>query len=146
MIATSPFIPGETFDTHRQVPMRSPARGSLLAVGRRATMPYARFAPTEWSERVAISFSTRATGPFEAIVDRVEEALTEEGFGVLSRIDVQATLKAKLDQDIDPYLILGACNPPLASKAIAASPSTSTRSATTTRSSAVRSATRSRSI
>ena len=72
---------------------------------------------------MAISFSTTATGSFESVVESVESALSNEGFGVLSRIDVQATLKAKLDLDIDPYLILGACNPPLASKAIAAEPS-----------------------
>ena len=72
---------------------------------------------------MAISFSTPVTGSLESVIDRVEQALGTEGFGVLSRIDVQATLKAKLDMDIDPYLILGACNPSLASEAIEAAPS-----------------------
>lgn len=70
-----------------------------------------------------ISFSTPVDGALESVVDRVERALADEGFGVLSRIDVQATLKAKIDLDIGPYLILGACNPPLAKRGIAAEPS-----------------------
>jgi len=55
---------------------------------------------------------------FEDAVERTREALAEQGFGVLTEIDVQATLKTKLDQDMEPYLILGACNPKLAHQAL----------------------------
>jgi uncharacterized protein (DUF302 family) len=56
--------------------------------------------------------------PFPDAVLRVREALQEQGFGVLTEIDVAATLKAKLDEDMEDYLILGACNPPLAHQAL----------------------------
>jgi uncharacterized protein (DUF302 family) len=67
-------------------------------------------------------FSIRLTEPMDQAIERVTEALKEQGFGVLSDIDVQATLKAKLGIDQRPYRILGACNPPFAHQALEADP------------------------
>jgi len=55
---------------------------------------------------------------FEQAIDKVTEALKDEGFGILTEIDVSATLKKKLDVDFKPYHILGACNPPYAHQAL----------------------------
>ncbi len=67
-------------------------------------------------------FSTRVNGKFQDVIDKVTGALKEEGFGVLTEIDVKATLKKKLDVDFRPYTILGACNPPFAYKALQTEP------------------------
>lgn len=65
-------------------------------------------------------FGTTITAAYDQAVERTKTALKEQGFGVLTEIDVKQTLKEKLGADFRPYVILGACNPPLARRALEA--------------------------
>ena len=67
-------------------------------------------------------FGKPVDAKFDVAVEQVTEELAKEGFGVLTEIDVAATLKKKLDEDMPPYKILGACNPALAHQAVTAVP------------------------
>lgn len=68
------------------------------------------------------TFVATLDGSFDDVIEQVTKALKEEGFGVLTEIDVKETLREKLDVDFPPYRILGACNPPLAHQALQTEP------------------------
>ena len=67
---------------------------------------------------MSYNISRKLAGEFDAVIARVKEALKAEGFGVLTEIDVESTLKSKIGKDFRPYRILGACNPNLAYQAL----------------------------
>jgi uncharacterized protein (DUF302 family) len=68
-------------------------------------------------------FGKKVSYTFEVAIETVKKELEKEGFGVLSEIDVSATMKKKLDKDMPPYKILGACNPQFAHRTLEAEPS-----------------------
>ena len=69
-----------------------------------------------------LGFEVHLNSSYEQAMEKVTAALKTEGFSVLTRIDVKATLKEKLGEDFRPYAILGACNPPLAHRSLSADP------------------------
>ena len=72
------------------------------------------------------AFTVHLDAPYQGVRERVEAALKEEGFGIITEIDVKQTFKTKLDLDFRQYAILGACNPVLANRALGAEPGTET--------------------
>jgi uncharacterized protein (DUF302 family) len=73
-------------------------------------------------EQLTFGLRRDSASGYAETIEQVKAALKEQGFGVLTEIDVKATLKAKIGEDVPPYIILGACNPPLAHRAITANP------------------------
>jgi uncharacterized protein (DUF302 family) len=105
--------------SHRSQSLDNPVlrrRLELLGDGEHLRVLYR---PDEGDECMSYGYAVRLNAPFSPdVVDRVRAALKEQGFGVLTEIDVQATLRARLGVEMEDYLILGACNPPLAHQAL----------------------------
>ncbi|HMM41584.1 MAG TPA: DUF302 domain-containing protein [Thermomicrobiales bacterium] len=75
---------------------------------------------TTQMSQTTYGFGVTVDLPYDEAIERTKAALKEEGFGVLTEIDVRKTLKEKIDADFEPYIILGACNPGLAHRALLA--------------------------
>ncbi len=75
---------------------------------------------TQTGPQRTYGFGTTVAAPYSATIEKTRAALKEQGFGVLTEIDVKKTMKEKLDADFRPYVILGACNPTLAHQALQA--------------------------
>jgi uncharacterized protein (DUF302 family) len=71
---------------------------------------------------IEIAYETKTGLSYDEAIARCREALADEGFGVLTEIDIKATLKKKLDVDVEPHIILGACHPPSAYRVLSAMP------------------------
>lgn len=104
---------------HRSQSLHNPVLSRRLALLRDREHLRVLHDPKEGTAPMSYAYTIRLAEPFSpALVDRVRATLKEQGFGVLTEIDVRATLQAKLDVTMEDYLILGACNPPLAHRAL----------------------------
>lgn len=104
--------------------VKAQARGAVTAFARRKQNVYlhARFRCIEQEMTESLSFDVHINAPFQDALERTIAALKAEGFGVLTRVDMHEAFKEKLGIDFHQYTILGACNPPLAHRAVSAVP------------------------
>ena len=118
-LSVSRIRPTRSHRQHRSQSLHNHVLHRRLALLRDHEHLRVLYHPNGEATPMSYAFTTRLAEPFSAaVVDRVRAALKEQGFGVLTEIDVQATLDAKLGVAMEEYLILGACNPPLAHQAL----------------------------
>ncbi|WP_205650181.1 PIG-L family deacetylase [Actinoplanes solisilvae] len=104
---------------HRSQSLHNHVLHRRLALQRDHEQLRTLYQPNQGDPTMSYAYTTRLPQPFSAaVVDRVRAALKDQGFGVLTEIDIQATLQTKLGATMEDYLILGACNPPLAHQAL----------------------------